>query len=187
MVTFILPGYSAKNRQWAEEVVKELELDGQIRPIFWDHWENPEKLFKPKEKARLIAGLAVKNQVNIIAKSVGTLVAAYIIEAISEQINKVILCGIPTVSDERLRIFQKTYKNVKPENVICYQNEGDPFATPAEVKKFMEKVYPHNQNVGVGINPKIKIVSMPGNDHYYPYYEEFQKFLTLQEEIVLQS
>ncbi len=168
MVTFILPGYSSKNKELAEEMAEKLKLDGQIRPIFWDHWENPEKLFKPKEKARLIAGLAVKNRVNIIAKSVGTLVAAYVIEQIPQQLNKVILCGIPTVSDERLGIFQEAYKNIKPENVICYQNEGDPFATSAEIEKFMEK-----------INPKIEIVSMPGNDHHYPYYEEFQKFLTL--------
>ena len=91
MVTFVLPGYSAKNKEWAEEMAERLKLDGQIRPIYWDHWENPEKLFKPKEKARLIAGLAVKNRVNIIAKSVGTLVAAYVVGSIPEQINKVIL------------------------------------------------------------------------------------------------
>jgi len=167
MITFILPGYSTKNRQWADEVAKNLKLDGQIRPIYWDHWGNPEKHFRLKEKARLIAGLAVKNWVNIIAKSVGTLVAAYVVKEIPEQINKVILCGIPTTSNERLGVFQNAYKNINPKNVICYQNEGDPFATPTEVEKFMKKV-----------NPKIKVISTPRRDHHYPNYDEFQNFLT---------
>lgn len=166
MITFILPGYSARNKDWAEEVAKNLKLEGQIRPIFWDHWQNPEKHFRPKEKARLITGLAKAQKVNIVAKSVGTLVAAYVIETIPEQINKIILCGIPTVSDERLGVFQEAYKNIEPIRVICYQNEGDPFEKPDDIKRFMQKV-----------NPKIKVLSMQRADHHYPYYEDFNKFL----------
>lgn len=167
MITFILPGYSAKNKDWADDVAKNLKLEGQIRPIYWDHWENPEKHFRPKEKARLTAGLAKGQKVNIIAKSVGTLVAAYIVESIPLQINKVILCGIPTVSEERLGVFQNAYKDIDPGKIICYQNDGDPFEKPPDIKKFMDEV-----------NPKIEIVSKPRSDHHYPYYEDFNHFLT---------
>lgn len=166
MVTFILPGYSAGNKDWAEETAKNLKVEGQIRPIFWDHWQNPEKHFRPKEKARLIVGLARGQKVSIVAKSVGTLVAAYVISEIPQQINKIILCGIPTVSDERLGVFQEACKNIEPVQAICYQNEGDPFEKPEDIEKFMRKV-----------NPRIKVVSTPRHDHHYPYYEEFNKFL----------
>lgn len=168
MITFILPGYSVGNKDWAADVAKNLKLEGQIRPVFWDHWDDPDKHFKPKEKARLIAGLARGQKVNIIAKSVGTLVAAYIIELIPGQINKVILCGIPTVSEERLAVFQNAYKEIDPAHVICYQNEGDPFAKPLEVEKFLKKV-----------NSKIEVVSKPRSDHDYPYFEDFNGFLNI--------
>lgn len=166
MVTFILPGYSPSNKDWAKEVAKNLKVDGQIRPVFWDHWRDPEEHFKPKEKARLLSDLAPNLYVNIIAKSVGTLVAAYILKDIGVQVKKVVLCGIPSVSNERLEIFKEAYAQFPPENVVCFQNEGDPFAKPDEIKKFMTQV-----------NTKIEVVSKPRRDHHYPYFEEFNKFL----------
>lgn len=171
MITFILPGFSAHNKDWAEDVAKNLNLPGgkddQIRPIFWDHWTDPSKTLKPKGKARLIADLAPQRKVNIIAKSVGTLVAAHVIRGIPDQINKLILCGIPTVSDERLKIFKEAFAGIPPEKVICFQNEGDPFAKAVAVSKFLAKV-----------NPKIKVVATPRSDHNYPFFEDFNKFLT---------
>lgn len=167
MVTFVLPGYSARNKDWAKEVAKNLKTQGEIRPIYWDHWTDETKHFKPKEKARLLSDLAPNKFVNIIAKSVGTLVAAYMLKNIAPQVKKIILCGIPSVSDERLGIFKEAFANVPPSSVVCFQNEKDPFATPAVVEKFMTKV-----------NPKIKVNSMPRHDHHYPYFEEFNKFLS---------
>lgn len=166
MVTFILPGYSAHNKDWAKDVAKNLKVDGEIRPVFWDHWTDPGKHFKPKEKARLLSDLAPNLFINIIAKSVGTLVAAYMLKNVGVQIKKVILCGIPSVSDERLEVFKEAFGSFPPEKVVCYQNERDPFAKPADIKKFMAKV-----------NSKINVVSMPRHDHHYPYFDEFQKFL----------
>jgi predicted alpha/beta-hydrolase family hydrolase len=166
MITFILPGYSPSNRDWADEVAKNLKLDGQIRPIYWDHWEDESQTFKPKEKKDLIVRHAKGDSFNIIAKSVGTLVAALIANEVPSQVKKIILCGIPTVSDERLKIFQEAFTGFPPEKIIVFQNEKDPFATDEEVKSFMMKV-----------NPKIKVISKERKDHHYPYFDEFQKFL----------
>lgn len=167
MITFILPGYSPHNKQWAQEVAKKLKLDGQIRPIFWDHWDDPGAGFRVKEKSRLIASVAGSHEINIIAKSVGTLVGAYIIEQIPSQIKKVILCGAPSVSDERLKIFKKSYALLDPKKVICFQNTKDPFVSYSNLIEFMKKA-----------NSEIKVVEKPRKDHYYPYFEEFQKFLS---------
>ncbi len=165
MITFILPGYSPGNKQWAEEVAKNLKLNHEIRPLFWDHWENPGKSFNPKKKADEIIDVLMKDKCNIIAKSVGTLVSSYMLQKISDRVSKVILCGIPTVSEERLEIFKSAFSNFPSENVVCFQNIKDPWATYGEVKEFMSKV-----------NPKISVIEKPRSDHNYPYFEDFQKF-----------
>jgi len=167
MITFILPGYSPRNKEWADEVAKNLKLEGQIRPIYWDHWEDESQTFKPKEKAELIIRHSKGETMNMVAKSVGTLVAALITKEIPKRINKIILCGIPTVSEERLRISQDAFSSFPPENIMVFQNQKDPFATDIEVKDYMKKV-----------NPEIVVNSMPRPDHHYPYYEEFQNFLS---------
>lgn len=167
MLTLILPGYSANNKLWAEEVAKNLKVGGIVRPLSWDHWEDETQTFKPKEKASLTIGLIAKGSANIIAKSVGTLVAAYIVEEIPEKIEKIILCGVPSVSEERLKIFKEAFSTFPSEKIICFQNEGDPFVKPDELKKFMGQV-----------NSKIKVISKSRRDHHYPYYVEFNRFLS---------
>ena len=167
MVTFVLPGYSPHNKIWAEEVAKNLKVEGDIRPVFWDHWLEPEKTFRPKEKAQDIIDIVHGDKVNIIAKSVGTLVAAYVAESIPEKVGKMILCGIPSVSDQRLKIFQAAFEKIAPERIVAFQNTQDPLGSFNEVKEFMAKV-----------NSKIKVMEKPRIDHNYPYYSEFTQFLT---------
>lgn len=167
MITFILPGYSPRNKEWADEVARNLKLEGQVRPVYWDHWEDESQTFKPKEKAELITRHLKGDNINIIAKSVGTLVAALIAKEIPEKIEKIILCGIPTVSEERLKISKEAFSSFPSERIIVFQNQKDPFTTDSEVIEFMKKV-----------NPKIIVNSMPRGDHHYPYYEEFQNFLS---------
>src|SRR3989338_7613047 len=102
MITLILPGYSAHNKSCAEDTADSLKIEGQIRPVFWDHWTDETQKFDPKEKAILAAKHSRGDKVNIIAKSIGTLVAAHIANEIPNQINKIILCGIP-ISDNWLK------------------------------------------------------------------------------------
>lgn len=167
MVTVILPGYSPRNKQWVEETAKNLKIGGEIRPVFWDHWTDPDKHLRPKEKAQDIIDIANGDKINIVAKSVGTLVATYIARGVPDQINKIILCGIPSISDERLKIFKEAFVNFPAERIVVYQNEGDPFKSPKEIEVFVSK-----------INPEIKVTSKPRSDHHYPYYEEFDSYLT---------
>jgi pimeloyl-ACP methyl ester carboxylesterase len=166
MITFILPGYSPKNKVWADEAVQNLKLGGKVEPIYWSHWENESKKFDDKQNANLIIRLAKEDRINLVAKSVGTLVATLIVKKIPERVNKIILCGIPTVSDKRLKISREAFKDFPPENIIVFQNQNDPFATYVEVEDYMRKV-----------NPKIKVISKERSDHHYPYYQEFQEFI----------
>lgn len=166
MQTIILPGHDSTNREWADLVSVNLTVEGQIRPIFWDHWLDPAQLFYPKEKAILIARHSRGDTVNIIAHSVGTLVAIYVINEIPTQINKVILCGIPLhdLSEEEKESLKKVLTNLPSDKLICYQNTNDPHGTYAEVKSFVPE----------GVN----VIEKPGSEHNYPYFEEFNKFLS---------
>lgn len=161
MVTFILPGYSSHNQEWIDAVAKNLNVEGEIRPIYWDHWQDESQKFNPEEKGRLLSGLAPQKLVNIVAKSVGTLVASYIIGEIPQQINKVIFCGIPVndLSAEEIERIKKVIRDLG-DKIICYQNENDPHGSYDQIK---------------GIT---KAISKPRSDHEYPYYEEFDKFLS---------
>ena len=76
MLTVILPGFSLKNKDWLLETSKKIVLNHEIRPIFWEHWTDLDYNFDPKDKANEIVEVMMGESCNIIAKSIGTLVAS---------------------------------------------------------------------------------------------------------------
>lgn len=166
MITFILPGYSAKNKEWLEKCAMSITPEGYVRPIFWDHWDDPSQKFDAKEKADLISRHSKGDKINIIAKSIGTYVAALIIDQIPDQINKVIICGIPIndIDGKRKETFKKAIESLDNEKIICFQNENDPHGSYQEVKTFL--------------SDEVKIISKDRSDHDYPFFEEFKNYLT---------
>ncbi|MFZ3301787.1 MAG: hypothetical protein WA152_03690 [Microgenomates group bacterium] len=157
MQTLILPGYSASNKEWVDETAKNLKVEGTIRPFYWMHWTDENSKFDVQEKADLIAKHLRGEKANIIAKSIGTLVASLAIKTISDQINKVIFCGIPLndISKEELEIIKSVAKSLG-DKIIIIQNSNDPHGTFNEIKDF-------------GI-----VIEKEGNTHNYPYFEEFK-------------
>ena len=170
MITLIFPGYSLKNKVWAQSTADSLKLEGQIRPVFWDHWEDETQKFIASEKALLASRHSKGDTINIVAKSIGTLVTAYSILDVPSQINKVILNGIPmtSLSEEDKKIMTQAFKDFPSENIVCFQNSSDPLGSFNEVKEFLGS-----------INPSIKVIEKEASDHDYPYYEDFQKFLEI--------
>lgn len=168
MITLILPGYSINNKEWAEETARNLKLGGQIRPVSWDHWTDPTKKFDKKEKARMLTDVTGEDEVNIIAKSIGTLVAAYIIKSIYKRINKVIFVGLPMtdLETEDKLLITEALRLLPTPKIMCLQNSNDPHGSFEEAKDFI-----------ISINSEIKIYPKDGSDHNYPYYSDFQKFL----------
>jgi pimeloyl-ACP methyl ester carboxylesterase len=168
MVTVILPGYSVHNKEWLEETAQKIGVDGEIRPIYWEHWTDPDLKFNAVEKAKLIDGVAGIRAVDIIAKSIGTFVAGCIIEKSPQKIRKVILNGIclEDLSEDEKEILKSALKLISPENIICFQNEEDPHGDFEQAKKFLSDV-----------DPEIVIVSEPRDDHEYPYIDDYKKFL----------
>ena len=118
-----------------------------------------------KELERIISE-AGSGELNIVAKSVGTRVTMQFLLRKTNRVEKIILCGIPTVSEENAEVFRMALENFPAKNIVVFQNNKDPFATSAEVKEFMGKV-----------NPEIEVIEKPAGTHDYPYFEDFRTIL----------
>jgi predicted alpha/beta hydrolase family esterase len=164
MRTIILPGYSAHNKDWAEDIKK--ELGGDVVAHEWKHWQMGGSLSLGYELEQIQKKIG-KKEVNIIAKSAGVMVALNLITKISSQINKVILCGIASVaSKDRKELLAEAVNTLGAKNFLCIQNENDKFVPHPDAEKFYHAV-----------EPKLKVISKPRSDHHYPYPEDFRRFL----------
>ncbi|MFC1649750.1 hypothetical protein ACFL2C_03510 [Patescibacteria group bacterium] len=165
MKTIILPGYSLRNKDWALEIKKELK-DYDVVVHEWQHWTNGS-MSLPRELVRIFKTIG-KEKVNIIAKSVGTRVSMSIIAKAGNQINKLILCGIPTRGlSESAKNNYSPLSEFPDNRVIIFQNINDPFAGYVDIKKFI-----------ASIKKKIQVVSKDRSDHNYHYFEDFEDFLS---------
>ena len=165
MKTIILPGYSFHNKDWALEIKKSFSFRQSVLVHQWQHWQLGGAL-RPKYEIGKVLKEIGRDKVNLIAKSVGTMIAMKVLSEIGGRVNKIILCGIPSVSDERKKLFVTSLLGFPAENIICFQNTKDPFAAFDEVKKFMSQV-----------NSKIKVIKKERSDHNYPYFEDFVSYL----------
>lgn len=168
MKTLILPGFSLPNKDWAEKIKKELAPTISAEVIYWPHWktgkEEPDWIETEADKLSQREG-----HINILAKSIGTAVAMVVLKLKPELINKLILCGIPlhdlSTGDEIYYEVLKRYPEEKLPSILCIQNENDPHATFSQVEKFIH-----------ALRPEIKILSKPGDNHEYPYTDDFTYF-----------
>ena len=165
MKTIILPGYSPHNKDWAEKVAKNLKTRTKDEIVVhnWQHWQSGS--FSIKRELKKIGQEMGDGKVNIIAKSVGTRVVVSLLTSLPNRINKLILCGIPTVSEDAKKIYSEGLSKIDNSKIVCFQNTKDPFATADEVREFIGSV-----------NKKIKVVEKPRSDHDYSYFEDFVKF-----------
>jgi len=163
----ILPGFSIKNKDWAEDVGKKLEDLTSIHIVHWPHWETRQTSHGwIKTEAQKIAGKLKDQSVSILAKSVGTLVAMEVLKMKPNQVDKIILCGIPTKDfkegdQKRFEVLT----NFPADKVLVIQNTNDNHGPIVEVETLIS-----------GINPHIRIIPKPRDDHEYPYLEDFVAF-----------
>lgn len=156
MQTLILPGYSASNKEWVDETAKNLKVEGTIRPFYWMHWTDSNSKFDVQEKAELIAKHLRGGRANIVAKSIGTLVASILIKINPEQINKVIFCGIPVndISSDELELIKSVCQTLG-DRITIIQNSKDPHGTFEQIKDFGN------------------VIEKEGDTHNYFYFDDF--------------
>lgn len=169
MKIFILPGYSVSNKEWAYGVKTKLMPDFDVAVYEWKHWtEAGKSLDIGIEVASIVDYSKNEDKIDIIAKSIGTLVLMKLLEVIKPKIRKVILCGIPLndLKEEDFSAYKILENITHPENIICFQNSEDPHGNYQQLFAFLDN-----------INSRIKIIDKGGNTHEYPYYEDFFNFL----------
>ncbi len=168
METLIFPGFSFKNKEWSDSTGRELNKSFPAKPIEWEHWQTgiARRNWIDMEVQKIIEKVGGK-QINVIAKSIGTLVSMHLLKLKPNIVNRLILCGIPLndISDSDKAIYG-VIENFDLNSLLCIQNESDNHGSFSEAERFVH-----------AINPEIKIISRPRSDHDYPYTEDFLGFL----------
>ena len=168
MKTIILPGYSLHNKEWAVELAESLKqkAEGEVAVHNWEHWRTDGNMPVVKEMAAIKREIGGR-EFNIIGKSVGSRMAIRVISEFKSQVNKVILCGIASISEGSKKAYKKALSNLSSEKIIVFQNTDDPFVPYSKVREFMKV-----------INPHINVTEKSRSDHQYPYPNDFQIFLS---------
>jgi len=168
MNLLILPGYSEHNKDWALDVESYFLKRGNAKVLIheWRHWREDYKSTNIGYEAGKIVSKAGTKKYCVTAKSFGTRVLATLLMDKLINADKVVVCGIPTTNNDARKLYKASFSMIDFNNIICFQNEHDPLSSWGEVSKMIG-----------GINKKIKVIKKPRNDHHYPYYEDFFKFL----------
>jgi pimeloyl-ACP methyl ester carboxylesterase len=171
MKIIILPGFSPHNKDWGEEIKQKLDLGHKIILHQWQHWlTGNSDDFVIENELRAVLEEINKGEVDLIAKSVGTYMAMRVLKTIPSQILKIILCGIPLPPKDMEETEKSEFQALNligSDKVLCFQNVADPLANFRKVNELIEN-----------INPEIKVVVKERNDHEYPYFDDFRKFLS---------
>ena len=162
MLTLVLPGYSIKNRDWLFKTKEYLRVQGDKEAYEWRHWSSGAEM-DVSEETDILLRIVGKEKVNFIAKSIGTKVLMSLIPKIHEQINKVILCGIPIDPIKHLQGIRMINK----KNLWVFQNSQDPLMSYKVIENYIHL-----------IDKDIQVIEKISSIHDYPYYEDFNKLLS---------
>ncbi len=164
----VLPGFNIKNKEWAQEVVEALKpLANNIQYFSWPHWQSDSVKSGWADTVAEEISKNLSQHTVIIAKSIGTLVAAKVAKMSPSNISKIILCGVPT--NDLTTVDLKQYQSLSvfnSQNIICFQNNRDPHGSSQQIQQFF-----------ASINLNIQIVSKDRSDHDYPYFEDYLAFI----------
>jgi hypothetical protein len=170
MNILILPGFSIKNRIWLEETDKYLSREHLCISHEWKHWQtgNNGDFSIEKEIPIIKKQIHAFSEVCIVAKSIGSYVASFLLKDSHITFPKIIFCGLPLTDLNQLDQgqFKNNLSGINIDTFVCFQNSKDPHGGYDEARVFLTE-----------INMRFKVVMKDGDTHDYPYYEEFKEFL----------
>lgn len=165
MKTIILPGYSKRNKKWAESMAQKMGLGHEIVVHNWRHWSEDKSLSFKYEIEKILKKVG-SEKFNIISKSVGTRVALRLMAEVPERISKAVLTGFASTGSDMRKLTEKALPDFPTEKLLVIQNEDDPYADYDSVEKLIQS-----------IKPETEVVRKESDKHHYPYPDEFEKFL----------
>lgn len=139
-----LPGYSVKNKSEQDNIANFLSKKGlNSYKHRWAHWENESISFSRSKELEVIKSKLPKNEeFGIIAKSIGTIIAAELLSQINKRrVKFVVLLGIPIndLKSSDVLKFINTFKNLGVP-ILCIQNSEDQFGDIVQVQDLLKEV-----------------------------------------------
>ena len=164
-MTLILPGFSIINKIEAESIKIALESNGeQVLLHEWRHWSNESIEWNTDQEIEIIKSkLNTTLPISIVAKSIGTAVAAELVQFLNVQ--NIVLLGIP-VNDIDIG-KHSIYQNFKGKNITVIQNNDDSHGTVEQVQSLLKGV-------------DYKLIGKPSSTHNYPYVQDVINALALK-------
>ncbi len=163
MKTIVLPGLSKRNEDWLIGINDNLKLPSRIYLHRWATWFKQKEFDIDLETQKILGVISNDDKVNFIAKSIGTKVLVKLIPQLRDRVNKIILCGIPVDPVNYLTGL----KTIKPQNLLIIQNSQDPYMPYWIIEKYIHL-----------IDKTITVVEKESDNHDYPYFEEFEYWLS---------
>lgn len=161
MLHLLLPGHSLKNKQELLDIQNFLEEnDLETTAHEWLHWQDEEVGFDIETELDLITSeIKGRDNVGIIAKSIGTVVAMRLLEIMERPPEYLLLMGLPIkdADESKKALYQQALKDF-PNPIFIVQNEQDPLGSMQEVQEMLEEV-------------EYEEDTTEGDDHRYNYPE----------------
>lgn len=165
MNALLLPGNSSRHGEWVEELKDALSPQFQtVTTQHYRHWQKAEdwadieyEMGVADEKARDLQPYV------IVAKSIGTVIAARGVANGMLYPEKIVLLGVPVKGGAQADEFARTLKHI-PIPVVIVQNSADPLGSFIEVRGAFED-----------ISDGLSFVELPGETHDYLDFEAIAK------------
>lgn len=165
MNLLILPGNSARHREWLQDARAALApYFDEIRVLEYTHWGTGRDKTDVQHEIGA-AGHLTKGWVEyiVLAKSIGTIVALLASQNQSMTAHSYIFLGLPlqlAIEDTQITELLKT---VKPITII--QNSHDPFGSADDVRVYARSIK----------RDDIQVVKIPGDTHDYLDFSAYVK------------
>lgn len=173
-----LPGFSLKGKEESSMYLSRLQdLKQDVYRHEWRHWKTEElvqfknrdsldkdKSWNPDKEIEIIKSqVDIKRPISIVAKSIGTFVAAKMLPQL--KVDNLVLMGIPIndLTDEELKVY-KNLKLVRKFSVIA--NRNDSHGSVEQVKDLLREY-------------EYELLTKESAEHAYPYVDDVVKLLEL--------
>ena len=162
----ILGGNHISNLDWMKKLESTLDFDFNVKKIEYLHWknDNPEEIDFDDEMVELEKTLSSKNNVNIIAKSAGVILALLAIQKGIISPDKVVFIGIPVKWALERNINVQLLFNFLTANSLIIQQDQDYMISFKDLLSLLKQTNYKNY----------KTLKIKGSDHTYSNIEDFK-------------
>lgn len=159
MKLLILPGNSARNKEWADKGVEACSDNfADVYGHYYEHWETGKETDFDLEIRRVEHAFPIitSEPVAVLAKSAGSIITIYANYLRRWQLAQCLFVGLP-LGNEKQAVQLKDWfaRMMTPTTII--QNTNDPYSSHARVKDFLQSLS----------LPNITLIETPGDNHDY--------------------